>query len=340
VAARKDTGSKKTPLHQQDTRERWRIFNGTPEHVIERMGDYTSVGDSRTLRSAQLRDAREDQKRRIEAHYSQSGLPFTAPPPFQPVDEVQEDLRMGISRGSHRLRGLVRQSAEAVQVGASRRGLAESVIRGNKEFQTTDSRSGRSRMSPFVAARKVSSSAEGIPWSRTSTPWFMDPVLGEWVREDEAISRAQGLMERGPLAMVMEGRDSVRTVINEVDLPPRQVVSRRMLIEEANAARQEERLQQMGGGVQERSIRMGGGFTYWSNQPVDEARNTPSRPSYSNGLFLYPFSTEQATRMDLIQWQKPINFEPQHPHRARSAPMHRARLGEQRRQLRLAKAKK
>lgn len=47
-------------------------------------------------------------------------------------------------------------------------------------------------------------------------------------------------------------------------------------------------------GPQERAIRLGGGFTYWSSEPPDVSRNTPSRPAYTNGLFLYPFSVRFA----------------------------------------------
>jgi hypothetical protein len=82
----------------------------------------------------------------------------------------------------------------------------------------------------------------------------------------------------------------VRTVINEVDLPGRDGVSRRQQVEEAMAIRAAERAARGDYGQLERAIRLGGGFTYWSNTPVDELRNTPSRPAYTNGLFLYPFS--------------------------------------------------
>lgn len=45
--------------------------------------------------------------------------------------------------------------------------------------------------------------------------------------------------------------------------------------------------------------------------------------------------TEEATKMEFLQDQEPLNFEAKHAHRAKSAPMHRARLGEMRKNRRL-----
>lgn len=40
--------------------------------------------------------------------------------------------------------------------------------------------------------------------------------------------------------------------------------------------------------------------------------------------------------MEFLQDQEPLDFGVKHPHRAKSAPMHRARLGEMRKNRRLA----
>lgn len=76
-------------------------------------------------------------------------------------------------------------------------------------------------MSAHKAADSVSLPG-GVPWERTHTPWFLDPVLGEWVREDKAAGgRAGG---RGPLAFIMQTPYEARTVKKNTKKPRSQTL--------------------------------------------------------------------------------------------------------------------
>lgn len=124
-------------------------------------------------------------------------------------------------------------------------------------------------------------------------PWQRDPVTGDWYRADKPYHRGDGVVvdkvtAPSALAYLSQGRDQVRTVINRVKLS-------------GGAAGRGGRRQDIDTVTSRRSIdgsvKMGGGFVYRSNIAIDLSRPTPSRPTYSHGLFLFPFSNEEASRM-------------------------------------------
>jgi len=84
-----------------------------------------------------------------------------------------------------------------------------------------------------------------------------------------------------------QGRDNVRALVNRVKLPGRPTLG----------ARDRNRGESSGRRSADGWVKMGGGFVYRSNIQIDPARPTPSRPSYSHGLFLFPFSSEDAAKM-------------------------------------------
>lgn len=84
-----------------------------------------------------------------------------------------------------------------------------------------------------------------------------------------------------------QGKDNVRAIVNRVKLPTRPNPGERDGDREASSVRRSA----------DGWVKMGGGFVYRSNIPVDPSRPTPSRPSYSHGLFLFPFSSEDAAKM-------------------------------------------
>ena len=84
-----------------------------------------------------------------------------------------------------------------------------------------------------------------------------------------------------------QGKDNVRAVVNRVKLPGQQNLRARSGSMESSSVRRSA----------DGWVKMGGGFVYRSNIQVDPQRPTPSRPSYSHGLFLFPFSSEDAAKM-------------------------------------------
>lgn len=235
--AARHVDDEKVPLDKQDTRERWAVRGKTPERVMARIDDYTSVGDAKVvlgqtrintdkhaaqaqtqvhtqrhayahtrefavqpsslppshfktmtnaitrspkppslsclppppsfpgpdalflslslsltrslshapqaIRQAEHRDADEDWKRRVVAHYSQAGLPFTPPSVKPPMQPVQEGLRASGASKRKLVMGTLRSSIDASERAPERRLLVDEVTRANKEFATTDTVTGR-----------------------------------------------------------------------------------------------------------------------------------------------------------------------------------------------------
>jgi hypothetical protein len=91
-----------------------------------------------------------------------------------------------------------------------------------------------------------------------------------------------------PPAYLSQSKDNVRAVVNRVKLlvDPPGARGRRHDVDTVSSRRSVDG-----------SVKMGGGFVYRSNIEIDFTRPTPSRPTYSHGLFLFPFSNELATKM-------------------------------------------
>jgi len=157
----------------------------------------------------------------VEAHYSKQGLPFTPPAVNSGVGTLQDSLREKGDAKRLVLGGAMRRSWEAGMRAPGRKEVAEEVSRQNKEFSRTDQVTGRVRMSAHKASETVSD-AGSVPWTRTSTPWFLDPVLGEWVREDQVgEGRGGGVLGgRGALAYIMQAPNQVRIHFQHSTLPP------------------------------------------------------------------------------------------------------------------------
>jgi len=91
-----------------------------------------------------------------------------------------------------------------------------------------------------------------------------------------------------PPAYLSQSKDHVRAVVNRVKLlvDPPGARGRRHDVDKVSSRRSVDG-----------SVKMGGGFVYRSNIEIDFTRPTPSRPTYSHGLFLFPFSNELAAKM-------------------------------------------
>jgi len=106
-----------------------------------------------------------------------------------------------------------------------------------------------------------------------------------------------------------EGKDQVRALINRIKLPgggrgaPDHV--RNGNARNKNAAEAPRR-------SADGAVKMGGGFCYKSNIDIDYTRPTPSRPTYSHGLFLFPFSNENATKMLDVAKEYSHELDPSH----------------------------
>ena len=110
-------------------------------------------------------------------------------------------------------------------------------------------------------------------------------VWGQPYRRGDGIQMPKDIEAQPPY--LTQGRDNVRALVNRVKLPGRPTPG----------ARDGNRGDSSGRRSADGWVKMGDGFVYRSNFQIDPARPTPSRPSYSHGLFLFPFSNENAAKM-------------------------------------------
>ena len=233
------------------------------------------------------------------AHYSRQGLPYiTKHRDIRQAEQLDRLSQQTDGQREHML-GLMARVGRSRVAGEERlrRTITEAICEDNKVRQTVlegGKSEGRIAMAPAAAAAIMVSEPCPIQWPAPSITWVRDAFTGDWYRPDKPYNRGDGTTlnprDQAPAYMTQD-RDHVRTVVNRIKLPGRHSGQT-----DPAAGRRSTDLKKYGSN---NMVKMGGGFAYRSNVELDPLRPTPSRPSYSHGLFLFPFSNEDATAMML-----------------------------------------
>mmetsp|Transcript_3693 Transcript_3693/g.8420 ORF Transcript_3693/g.8420 Transcript_3693/m.8420 type:complete len:307 (+) Transcript_3693:3-923(+) len=264
--------------------QRWEARREMPGKVLAAMSLYTSVDDASMRRVTTAMESLRLRERYLAERTNARGLPFTAP-----------------SNDSIRMDRLV-QTADSVEGGKTRmRERIEATARQQDAAKEAERGHQRDLLRAELKRHLPEVSEPGKPtWEASSMKWAYDSERGEWVRTDVAWPRipepSQGAR---PGSYVVKDKDNIRTVVNQVLIPKRQMAKFPVSVSSRLRGSAEfGEVEHSSGTGPARSIKMGGGFAYRSSVAPDPQRPTPSRPAFSHGLFLFPFqSAEQAAQM-------------------------------------------
>ena len=286
----------------RESKDRWHHMGAalaaTEQRLQEQMQDYTRM-DTASRRRVAAQQRETEIHELTFAHYSRQGLPYiTKHRDIRQAEQLDRLSQQTDGQREHML-GLMARVGRSRVAGEERlrRTITEAICEDNKVRQTVlegGKSEGRIAMAPAAAAAIKVSEPCPIQWPAPSITWVRDAFTGDWYRPDKPYNRGDGTTlnprDQAPAYMTQD-RDHVRTVVNRIKLPGRHPSQT-----DPAAGRRSTELKKYGSN---NMVKMGGGFAYRSNVEPDPLRPTPSRPSYSHGLFLFPFSNEDATAMML-----------------------------------------
>ena len=286
----------------RESKDRWHHMGAaraaTEQRLQEQMQDYTRM-DTASRRRVAAQQRETEIHELTFAHYSRQGLPYITKHRDKRQAEQLDRLSQQTDGQREHMLGLMARAGRSRVAGEERlrRTITEAICEDNKVRQTVlegGKSEGRVAMAPAAAAAIKVSEPCPISWPAPSITWVRDAFTGDWYRPDKPYNRGDGTTlnprDQAPAYMTQD-RDHVRTVVNRIKLPGRYPGQT-----DPAAGRRSTELKKYGSN---NMVKMGGGFAYRSNVEPDPLRPTPSRPSYSHGLFLFPFSNEDATAMML-----------------------------------------